>query len=87
VIVFLSSSVLNGDSYFVNTEFSSTLEHKNRKTVQNNPVLQGVAICDINIENGESAIKHLEKEFGKDRAMFLKTDVSKEDEIEGITAK
>lgn len=67
------------------TEFYSTLEHKNRRTVQN-LVLQGVAICDINVENGESATEHLEREFGKDRAIFLKTDVSKEDDIEGITA-
>jgi hypothetical protein len=57
-----------------------------RKTIWN-LVLQGVAICDINAEKGESAIKHLEKEFGKDRAIFLKTDVTKEVEIEGITAK
>lgn len=44
--------------------------------------VKGVAICDINVENGESAIKRLEREFGKDQAIFLKTDVSKEDEIE-----
>jgi hypothetical protein len=78
------SSVLSGDWHFVNTEFASTFEHKNRETVRN-LVLQGVAICDFNVEKGESAIKHLENEFGKDRAIFLKTDVSKEDEFEGIT--
>lgn len=44
--------------------------------------VKGVAICDINVEKAESAIKHLETEFGKDRAIFLKTDVSKEVEIE-----
>jgi hypothetical protein len=29
-------------------------------------------------------VKQLEKQFGKDRAIFLKTDTSKEDEIEGL---
>jgi ribosomal protein S24E len=86
MIVFLSSSILSSDCYVIHTEFCSTLEHKNRKTVSN-LVLQGVAICDINVEKAESAVKHLETEFGKDRAIFLKTDVSKEVEIEGITSK
>jgi NADP-dependent 3-hydroxy acid dehydrogenase YdfG len=36
------------------------------------------------VEKGENEIKQLEKEFGKDRAIFLKTDVTKEDEIEGF---
>jgi ribosomal protein S24E len=77
---------VSGDCYVLHTEFYSTLEHKSRKTVSN-LVLQGVAMCDINVEKAESAIKHLETEFGKDRAIFLKTDVSKEVEIEGMTSK
>jgi hypothetical protein len=49
-----------------------------------NLILQGVAICDIKVEKGENEIKQLEKEFGKDRAIFIKTDTSKEDEVEGL---
>jgi hypothetical protein len=44
-------------------------------------------LCDIKVEKGEYAIKQLEKEFGKDRAIFLKSDISKEDEIEGNLIK
>lgn len=47
-------------------------------------IFQGVAICDIQDEKGNNETKQLEKEFGKDRAMFIKTDVSKEDEVEGL---
>jgi hypothetical protein len=39
------------------------------------------------VEKGENEIRHLEEEFGKGRAIFLKTDVSKEAEIEGILSK
>jgi hypothetical protein len=49
-----------------------------------NLILQGVAICDINVKKGEDEVKLLEKEFGKDQAIFLKTDVSKDDELEGL---
>lgn len=47
-------------------------------------MLQGVVICDIQVEKGENVVMQLEKEFGKARAIFLKTDTSKEDEIEGF---
>ncbi|GFG36323.1 hypothetical protein Cfor_00848 [Coptotermes formosanus] len=45
--------------------------------------VKGVVICDIQVEKGENVVMQLEKEFGKARAIFLKTDTSKEDEIEG----
>jgi NADP-dependent 3-hydroxy acid dehydrogenase YdfG len=49
-----------------------------------NLISQGVAICDVKMERGENEIKQLEKEFGKDRAIFIKVDVTKEDEVEGF---
>jgi NADP-dependent 3-hydroxy acid dehydrogenase YdfG len=49
-----------------------------------NFILQGVAICDIQVEKGKNEIKQLEKEFGKERAIFIKTDVFREDEVEGL---
>ncbi|XP_021926727.1 15-hydroxyprostaglandin dehydrogenase [NAD(+)]-like isoform X2 [Zootermopsis nevadensis] len=44
--------------------------------------VKGIAICDILVEKIENEIQELEKEFGKDRAIFIKTDVSKEEEVE-----
>ena len=44
---------------------------------------QGVSICDVDVTKGENEVKQLNQKFG-DKVIFIKTDVSKEDEIQGI---
>ncbi|KAF2899024.1 hypothetical protein ILUMI_07151, partial [Ignelater luminosus] len=41
-----------------------------------------VTIADINAVKGEEAIKEITKEFGANRAIFVKTDVTKVDQLE-----
>ncbi|KAF2882139.1 hypothetical protein ILUMI_24061, partial [Ignelater luminosus] len=43
---------------------------------------QGVTIADINEANGKTAEKELAKLFGPNRVIFLKIDVTKQDEFE-----
>jgi hypothetical protein len=40
-------------------------------------------MCDIDIKNGEDAALSFTKEYGKDRIIFIKTDVTKEKDLEG----
>jgi hypothetical protein len=42
-----------------------------------------VAICDIDNQNGEDAALLVIKEYGEDRAIFIKTDVTKQQDLEG----
>ncbi|XP_069687834.1 15-hydroxyprostaglandin dehydrogenase [NAD(+)]-like isoform X2 [Periplaneta americana] len=43
---------------------------------------KGVAICDIDSTKGEAAIEGFNKEFGKGKTIFIKTDVTKQDNLE-----
>lgn len=47
-------------------------------------LFQGVVIADVNKENGENAIKLLSKDFERNRMKFIKTDVTKVVEFEGL---
>ncbi|PSN50765.1 hypothetical protein C0J52_05938 [Blattella germanica] len=42
---------------------------------------KGVSICDVNTTKGQEAAEQLQNEFGKDKVVFIKTDVSIEDEF------
>jgi hypothetical protein len=46
--------------------------------------LWDVSICVIQVQKGGNETKQLAREFGKDRATFIKTGVSQEDEIKGL---
>jgi len=43
--------------------------------------LKGVAMCDLDSKNGEDAALSFTKEYGKDRIIFIKTDVTKEKDL------
>ncbi|PSN57413.1 hypothetical protein C0J52_07328 [Blattella germanica] len=43
---------------------------------------QGVSVCDIDVAKGEEEIHKLQQKYGKDKVIFIKTDVSKEEELE-----
>ncbi|PSN39080.1 hypothetical protein C0J52_07356 [Blattella germanica] len=45
--------------------------------------VKGVSICDVNPTKGQEAAEELKKEFGEDTVLFIKTDVSIEDESNG----
>ena len=45
--------------------------------------LQNVAVCDVDVQNGEIAVRELQKEYGADRVIFIKTDVTNVAELEG----
>ena len=40
-------------------------------------------MCDINSKNGKGAALSFTKKCGKDRIIFIKTDVTKEKDLEG----
>jgi hypothetical protein len=40
-------------------------------------------MCDIDSKNGERAALFFAKEYGKDRVIFIRTDVTKEKDLEG----
>ncbi|CAG9772159.1 unnamed protein product [Ceutorhynchus assimilis] len=44
--------------------------------------LKGVTLADVATDVGERAIKEIEAKFGKDRAIFVKTDVTNASEFE-----
>lgn len=44
--------------------------------------LQGVTIADINEVTGAEAFQSIAKEFGSTKTIFIKTDVTKVDEVE-----
>lgn len=41
-------------------------------------------MADINVETGKTAVRNLEEEFGPNRAIFVKTDVTVYTEFEGL---
>ncbi|XP_069687826.1 15-hydroxyprostaglandin dehydrogenase [NAD(+)]-like [Periplaneta americana] len=43
---------------------------------------QNVAVADLDARKGENSVKELEAEHGKGRVIFIKTDVTKTDELE-----
>ena len=45
--------------------------------------LQNVAVCDVDVRKGENAVRELQKEYGADRVIFIKTDVTNVAELEG----
>jgi len=49
--------------------------------------LQNVAICDVDVQKGENAVRELQKEYGADRVIFIKTDVTNVAELEGNVDK
>lgn len=46
-------------------------------------MLQNVAVCDVDVQKGENAVKELQTEYGADRVIFIKTDVTNAAELEG----
>jgi hypothetical protein len=40
-------------------------------------------MCDIDSQNGEDAALSVTKQYGEDRAIFIKTDVTKQQDVEG----
>ncbi|KAJ9592840.1 hypothetical protein L9F63_015483 [Diploptera punctata] len=44
--------------------------------------IKGVSICDIAADLGEQAVESINKEYGKGRAIFIKTDVTKQSDLE-----
>jgi hypothetical protein len=42
-----------------------------------------VAVCDLDSRKGERAVRELQAEYGADRAIFIKTDVTNTAELEG----
>jgi hypothetical protein len=42
-----------------------------------------VAVCDLDSRKGEKAVRDLQAEYGVDRAIFIKTDVTNTTELEG----
>jgi NAD(P)-dependent dehydrogenase (short-subunit alcohol dehydrogenase family) len=44
-----------------------------------------VAIAEVNDETGKTAFESLEKEFGEGRALFVKTDIGDEKDIESLS--
>lgn len=48
---------------------------------------KGVAMCDIDSQNGEEAALLVTKEYGEDRAIFIKTDVTEQQDLEDAFRK
>lgn len=46
-------------------------------------MIQAVALLDLSDSGGESAAADLNNEFGKDRAIFIVCDVSKNEQFQG----
>lgn len=44
--------------------------------------VQAVTIADVNAPKGEEAVKEFTREFGKNKVIFVKTDVTKADQLE-----
>ena len=49
--------------------------------------LQNVAVGDVDVRKGENAVRELQKEYGADRVIFIKTDVTNVAELEGNVDK
>jgi len=52
-----------------------------------NLFLQNVAVCDVDVRKGEDAVRELQTEYGADRVIFIKTDVTNVAELEGNVEK
>jgi len=48
---------------------------------------QNVAVCDVDIRKGENAVRELQTEYGADRVIFIKTDVTNVAELEDAFKK
>lgn len=46
-------------------------------------MFQGVVIADVDVGKGDEAVNTLNGEFGAKKAVFIKTDVTKLDQLEG----
>jgi NADP-dependent 3-hydroxy acid dehydrogenase YdfG len=42
-----------------------------------------VAVCDVDVWKGENAVRELQTEYGADRVIFIKTDVTNVADLEG----
>ena len=42
-----------------------------------------MAVCDVDVRKGENAVRELQTEYGADRVIFIKTDVTNVAELEG----
>ena len=42
-----------------------------------------VCIADVNVEEGRQTEASLQQEFGKDNTLFVRCDVSKQDDLKG----
>jgi hypothetical protein len=42
-----------------------------------------VAVCDVDVQKGENAVKELQTQYSRDRVIFIKTDVANVAELEG----
>ncbi|KAK9708316.1 short chain dehydrogenase [Popillia japonica] len=49
--------------------------------------VKGVTLADVNVEKGKEILSLLEKEFGSKRVIFVKVDVSNQDEFEDAFKK
>jgi hypothetical protein len=49
--------------------------------------LQNVAVGDVDVRKGENAVRELQTEYGADRVIFIKTDVTNVAELEGNVEK
>ncbi|XP_074025934.1 15-hydroxyprostaglandin dehydrogenase [NAD(+)] isoform X1 [Leptinotarsa decemlineata] len=49
--------------------------------------LKGVTLADVNENFGKTALDEIEKEFGKERAIFVKTDVTVREDFENAFEK
>jgi len=43
---------------------------------------QNVAVCDVDVRKGENAVRELQTEYGAERVIFIKTDVTNVAELE-----
>ena len=41
-----------------------------------------MAVCDVDVQKGQNAVTELQKEYGADRVIFIKTDVTNMEELE-----
>ena len=41
-----------------------------------------MAVCDVDVQKGENAVRELQKEYGAERIIFIKTDVTNMEELE-----
>lgn len=61
-------------------KFNNFVLCKNKNKVNS----QGVLIADKDAKNGNSAVLKINNTYGTNKAIFVETDVTKADQLEGI---